>query len=119
MQVRCKSGISDFRSFFVGALPELDEKEPNGTLAEAQAVPLNSTIQGVVKGEDVDSFAITLQKGQRLSVDVEALRLGTFLFDPAVAIVDEKRFEIATIDDVPIARQDGVLSMLAEMPEVR
>ena len=113
VQVRCKSGISDFRSFFVGALPELDEKEPNGTLAEAQPVPLNSTIQGVVKGEDVDFFAVTLQKGQRLSVDVEALRLGTFLFDPAVAIVDEKRFDLATIDDVPIARQDGVLSMLA------
>jgi hypothetical protein len=113
VQVRCKSGISDFRSFFVGAMPAVDEKEPNGSLSEAQPVPLNSTIQGVVTGEDVDFFAVTLQKGQRLSVDVEALRLGTFLFDPAVAIVDEKRFEIATIDDVPIARQDGVLSMLA------
>jgi hypothetical protein len=113
VQVRCKSGISDFRSFFVGALPEVAEKEPNGSLAEAQAVPLNSTIQGVVKSEDVDCFAVTLQKGQRLSIDVEALRLGTFLFDPAVAIVDEKRFELATIDDVPIARQDGVLSMVA------
>lgn len=113
VQVRCKSGISDFRSFFVGALPEVAEKEPNGSLAEAQPVPLNSTIQGVVKAEDVDCFAVTLQKGQRLSIDVEALRLGTFLFDPAVAIVDEKRFELATIDDVPIARQDGVLSMVA------
>ena len=113
VQVRCKSGISDFRSFFVGALPAVDEKEPNGSLAEAQAVPLNSTIQGVVTGEDVDCFAVTLQKGQRLSVDVEATRLGTFLFDPAVAIVDEKRFELASIDDVPIARQDSVLSMLA------
>jgi hypothetical protein len=113
VQVRCKSGISDFRSFFVGALPEVEEKEPNGSLAEAQAVPLNSTIQGVVKSEDVDCFAVTLQKGQRLSVDVEALRLGTFLFDPAVAILDEKRFELAAVDDVPIARQDGVLSMVA------
>jgi hypothetical protein len=113
VQVRCKSGISDFRSFFVGALPEVEEKEPNGSLAEAQTVPLNSTIQGVVKAEDVDCFAVTLQKGQRLSVDVEALRLGTFLFDPAVAILDEKRFELAAVDDVPIARQDGVLSMVA------
>ena len=113
VQVRCKSGISDFRSFFVGALPEVEEKEPNGSLAEAQPVPLNSTIQGVVKAEDVDCFAVTLQKGQRLSIDVEALRLGTFLFDPAVSIVDEKRFELAAVDDVPIARQDGVLSMLA------
>ena len=113
VQVRCTSGISEFRSFFVGALPVIDEKEPNGSLAEAQAVPLNSTIQGVVTGEDVDYFAIPLAKGQRLSVDVEALRLGTFLFDPAVAILDEKRFELATVDDVPIAFQDCVVSMLA------
>ena len=113
VQVRCTSGISEFRSFFVGALPVVDEKEPNGSLAEAQAVPLNSTIQGVVTGEDVDYFAIPLAKGQRLSVDVEALRLGTFLFDPAVAILDEKRFELATVDDVPIAFQDCVVSMLA------
>lgn len=113
VQVRCTSGISEFRSFFVGALPVVDEKEPNGSLAEAQAVPLNTTIQGVVTGEDVDYFAIPLAKGQRLSVDVEALRLGTFLFDPAVAILDEKRFELATVDDVPIAFQDCVVSMLA------
>lgn len=74
---------------------------------------MNSTIHGIVENEDVDLFAITATKGQRISVDVEAMRLGTFLFDPYVAILDDKRFELATVDDAPIAKQDGILSILA------
>ena len=113
VQVRCKSGISDFRSFRIGALPIIDEKEPNGSIAEAQGVGLNSTIHGVVENEDVDLYAVQLQKGQRLGIDVEALRLGSYLFDPAVSVLDAKRFEVATADDSPVAQQDGVLSFLA------
>lgn len=113
VQVRCKSGISDYRSFMVSALPVVDEVEPNGALAEAQPIAINSTVHGVVRSEDVDYFAVPLVKGQRLSVDVEALRLGSYLFDPAIAILDDKRFELATSDDAPLARQDGVLSMIA------
>ncbi len=113
VQVRCKSGISDFRSFRVGALPIVDEKEPNGSLAEAQAIELNATLHGVVENEDVDLYAVKLAKGQRVGVDVEALRLGTYLFDPAVSILDARRFEVALADDSPAAQQDGVLSFVA------
>ncbi len=113
VQIRTKSGISDYRSFMVGALAIADEKEPNGSIVEAQEIAMNSTIHGIVENEDVDLFAITATKGQRISVDVEAMRLGTFLFDPYVAILDDKRFELATVDDAPIAKQDGILSILA------
>ncbi len=34
-QVRTKTGISDYRSFFVGAFPAIDEKEPNTDFAAA------------------------------------------------------------------------------------
>lgn len=113
VQVRCRSGISDFRSFRIGALPIVDEKEPNGSLAEAQPVDLNVTLHGVVDNEDVDLFAVRLAKGQRIGIDVEALRLGTYLFDPAVSILDSRRFEVATADDSPAAQQDGVLGFVA------
>lgn len=113
LQIRCKSGISDFRSFRIGALAIVDEKEPNGSLPEAQALDLNLTIHGVVENEDVDLYAVKLAKGQRIGVDVEALRLGSYLFDPAVSILDAKRFEVATADDSPVAQQDGVLSYVA------
>jgi hypothetical protein len=113
LQIRCKSGVSDFRSFRIGALPIADEKEPNGSLPEAQALELNVTVHGVVENEDVDLYAVKLAKGQRIGVDVEALRLGSYLFDPAVSILDAKRFEVATADDSPVAQQDGVLSYVA------
>lgn len=113
LQIRCKSGVSDFRSFRIGALPIADEKEPNGSLPEAQTLELNITVHGVVENEDVDLYAVKLAKGQRIGVDVEALRLGSYLFDPAVSILDAKRFEVATADDSPVAQQDGVLSYVA------
>ena len=113
LQIRCKSGISDFRPIRIGALPIADEKEPNGSLQEAQALDLNVTVHGVVENEDVDLYAVKLAKGQRLGVDVEALRLGSYLFDPAVSILDSKRFEVAAADDSPVAQQDGVLSFVA------
>lgn len=113
LQIRCKSGISDFRPIRIGALPVAEEKEPNGSLPEAQPLDLNVTVHGVVENEDIDFYAVKLAKGQRLGVDVEALRLGSYLFDPAVSILDSKRFEVATADDSPVAQQDGVLSFVA------
>lgn len=111
-QVRTKSGISEFRSFYVGALPQVDEKESNGSLEEAQPVPLNVTVAGVVQSEDVDYFVVECKKGQRLSAEVEGIRLGTYLFDPYVAILDSKRFELSGGDDIPLVRQDALASIV-------
>lgn len=112
-QVRTKSGISDFRSFFVGALPQVDEKEQNGSFEEAQAVDLNVTVAGVVQAEDVDYYVVEAKKGQRISAEVEGIRLGTYLFDPYLAILDSKRFELSAGDDIPLVRQDSLASVVA------
>src|SRR5213594_4188858 len=45
-RVRTASGVSDLRTFWVGALPETAEKEPNNELPKAQSIPLNNTITG-------------------------------------------------------------------------
>jgi hypothetical protein len=112
VQVRTKSGISEFRSFWIGLLPILDETEPN-TFAQPQVVPLGHTIHGIVTAEDVDCFAVDLKKGQRLGVEVEGLRLGSYRFDPHVSIIDAKKFQLAAADDSPATMQDGILSILA------
>ena len=57
------------------------------------------TVAGCVKNEDVDFYAVDLKKGQRLTVEVEGMRLGTTLFDPYIAILDTNRFELAAVDD--------------------
>jgi hypothetical protein len=112
-QVRTASGISDFRVFYVGALPAVDEKEPNTDFAEPQAIDLNVTVQGVVQNEDVDYYVVEAKKGQRISAEVEGMRLGITMFDPYVAILDAKRFELSASDDTPLIGQDCAASVVA------
>jgi len=111
-QVRTKSGISDYRTFFVGALPAVDEKEPNTDFAAPQEVPINSTVVGTVENEDVDYFVVDAKKGDRLSVEVEAMRFGQTLFDPYIAILNDKRFELSAEDDSPLLKQDAATSIV-------
>jgi len=112
-RLRCSSGISTLRTFWVGTLPVVEEVEPNNEFTKPQKIPLNCTVQGVINAEDVDYFAVEAKKNQRISVEIEGMRLGTAFFDPAIAILDPKRFELASSDDVPFLTQDGCMSILA------
>lgn len=111
-QVRTKSGISDYRTFYVGGLPIVPEKEPNSDFATPQAIDLNVTVSGIVQNEDVEYFAFQAKKGQRISAEIEAMRLGSQLFDPYLAILDAKRFELAAADDTPLVYQDAAVSVV-------
>jgi hypothetical protein len=111
-QVRTRTGVSDYRTLFIGDLPAVPEKEPNTDFAAPQAIELNTTVEGVVQSEDVDYFVVEAKKGQRLSVEVEGMRFGQTLFDPYIAILDEKRFELSAVDDSPLVRQDAVTSII-------
>lgn len=112
-QVRTKSGVSDFRTFYVGNLPDAAEKEPNSLFEEAQAIPMNVTVTGVVQNEDVDYYVVEAKKGERIAVEVEAIRLGNTLFDVYAAILDAKRFEMSAEDDSPLVLQDAVCTTVA------
>jgi len=117
-RLRCGSGVSDLKTIWVGALPIVAEKEPNNEFIAPQAIPLNCTVQGTITSEDVDYFSVEAKKGQRISVEIEALRLAVDMgvgvnFDPFIAILDAKRFELATSDDTPLLKQDGYLSVVA------
>ncbi len=111
-RVRTSTGVSDLRSFWIGALPVVEEIEPNSEFDKAQPIPLNCTVHGVIQNEDVDYFVVECKKGQRLSVEIEGMRLGVTFFDPYVAILDAKRFELATGDDSALLGQDGGCSIL-------
>jgi hypothetical protein len=112
MRLRTATGITEMLTFWVGTLPVIAEKEPNNDLATAQKVPINVTIAGVVDTEDVDYFAFDAKKGQRITAEIEGMRLGTTMFDPYVAILDAKRFEVAAADDVPLLGQDAFCSVI-------
>ncbi len=114
-RVYTSSGLSNLRYLSVGALPVVNEVEPNSEFATPQAIAMNSTVHGVVLTEDVDYFSVDLKKGERLAVELEGLRLSYMydFFDPFVAILDSKRFELARSDDMPLVQQDGVCSIVA------
>src|SRR5271163_5068916 len=54
LRVRTATGISELRTFSVGALREINEVEPNNDFAAPQAIPMNVTVTGVADNEDVD-----------------------------------------------------------------
>jgi hypothetical protein len=105
-------GISELRTFWVGRFPTVSETEPNPP-DKPQRVELNRTIHGVAGTEDDDAYLVTLRKGQRLSAEVEAMRLGRVMFDASLAVLDSRGFEIATCDDAPLLRTDAFVSLIA------
>ncbi len=113
MRLRTASGLSDVVLFYVGALPEIEEKEPNNDFKEPQPVEMGTTVNGIIQNEDVDYFVVEAKKGQRITAELTGLRLGRTFFDPYVAILNEQRFEIAKSDDEPLLFQDCLCSLLA------
>ncbi len=113
LRVRTATGVSELRTFSVGALKDVNEIEPNNDFAKPQPVPFNATVNGVADNEDVDYFVVEVKKGERISVEVEGLRLGVSEFDPYIAILNAKRFEIAASDDAALAWRDGLASVIA------
>jgi hypothetical protein len=78
----------------VGDLPEIVEQEPNNSLAQAEAVSFPVTINGHIHGgakpgeaSDEDYFRFHAGKGQQLTIDVEAARVGSPL-DSVIEVLD-------------------------------
>jgi hypothetical protein len=113
LRVRTASGVSELKTFSVGALKEIKEVEPNNDFAIPQVIPMNVTITGIADNEDVDYFVVEAKKGERISAEVEGLRLGISEFDPYVAILNAKRFELGVSDDAALAWRDGFTSIIA------
>ena len=113
MRLRTATGTSELRTFYIGALPETKEAEPNSEFAQPQKIALGTTVNGVVDNEDVDFYLVEAKKGERISAEIEGIRLGYTFFDPYVAILDMQRFELASSDDAALVWQDGVVAAIA------
>lgn len=60
-------GASNLRPLIVGILPESAEKEPNDEYTNSQPIMLNTVVNGRLdKAGDVDTYTVTLQKGEVL-----------------------------------------------------
>jgi len=114
LRVRTASGLTPMPVLFsVGVLSQVPEIEPNNTFEAAQSITNDTTIEGVVLAEDVDTFVLEAKKGQRISVEVEAMRLARTIFDPLVIVFDENKNELARSDDEAFGWYDAVVSLAA------
>jgi len=69
-------------------LATIGESEPNDTLSEANLVSLGDTLSGVINpAGDFDYYAIDLEAGTVVDLDVDASELGSAI-DPVIALFD-------------------------------
>ena len=113
LRLRCKGGFTYMSTFWVGQFPSIKEIEPNNDLSEPQDIEFNSTVYGVAGKEDADFYRVKVSKGQRISAELEAIRLGKILFDPYLAILNERKELMASADDTALLRQDAYVSVIA------
>ena len=109
--VRTGRGFSKLHLFFVGTLREVSEKEPNDSTTKCRAIELESTVNGRIKPEDVDVFAIDVKKGQRINIEVQGLRLGDDEFDPHLTVEDEHGKRLAIVDDTILGHLDPITAL--------
>jgi hypothetical protein len=119
MRLVAETGLSNVIMFPVGTMPSVAEKEPNSEFSTPQAIENNVTIEGAVAREDEDYFVVNLKQGERLTAELEGVRIkkgrSNPFFDPYIAILNAERFELATSDDAPLLQQDCLCSI--EAPE--
>src|SRR5262249_13128244 len=105
-------GISNPQPFYVAEFPEIEEKEPNNTLAQANPISIPVVIRGSIdnpqRSEDQDNFSFTAHRGDRLVFEVDNLKrhaprenrgAGLVYLDSYLTLYDAAGRELAANDD--------------------
>ncbi len=94
-------GASPLRSFVIGTLAEVAEKEPNNSAKEAQKIESSQVVvNGVLdKGGDVDTFAVSLKAGQTLVASLMAKGTLGSPMDGVLQVLGPRGFVLEHNDD--------------------
>ena len=110
-RVLAEHGFSDMRTIRVSPFTIVNEgadTKPDPELDLKQGV----TLSGVLESGDIDQYQITLEKGQTLSAEVEAVRLGYELLDTVLSVSGPDGKTLVRCDDDPLFQQDPVISYI-------
>lgn len=123
LRVRTGNQLTTVSTFHVTPFPAIDENESkpnaNDTLATATVVTPNVTVRGRLGNGacgDVDLYQVPAKAGERLSVEVDSVRItdanyGDTEFDVALRILDESGRVLAANDDSPLHVQDPLAAV--------
>ncbi len=127
-KLRTGTQLSTLSTFWVTPYPVYKEGEPEGKMGLndtwdiAEALPPETvTVHGKIdtgRTADQDCYRVRRRKGERISVEVDSVRLtdvhyGESEFDLAVRILNGAGEEIAAADDSALHIQDPILSVVA------
>ncbi len=88
------TGVSNLAIIRIDRLNQVLEVEPNDEPDKAQAVDVGTALIGVLKPLDLDHFRIKGTPGQRVTLDLEARRVGTSI-SPVVTVFSPTGVAIA------------------------
>lgn len=113
-----RSGVTEMITFHVVDQPIVSErpedlKTQSTSFADPQPIKPGTIIVGRTQAEDVDYYAVDLKKGERLSVQVDAMRLGRGFTDSHLSVLDDQRNRVAECDDTNLLRQDPYVGFIA------
>jgi hypothetical protein len=115
-RVRTTAGFSPLATLRVTPFPVVESAtERHTTPATAQKIALNVSVRGKLDSEDVACYAVHLEKGQRLSAEIEGVRLGRGAIDLALRIQGPDGTTLAEVDDTALFRQDPFISLRTPM----
>ena len=125
-RLRSDEGFSELRTLHVSRFPVMIEPERKSVEEvvtvrgkAADTSPSEAvTIVGTLQDGDYDRYAVALKKGERLTAEVEAIRLGGDLLDTVLTVTDPKGQVVAINDDGPLLHQDPSLSLIADVQGV-
>jgi hypothetical protein len=99
------AGASNLRLLLIDDLPTVLQKGGNNTREKAQAVSAPVAIDGASEPASSDYYSITGKKGQRLSAEIFAQRIGSRM-DAMMRLLDSSGRELMYCDDSPGAGSD-------------
>lgn len=114
-RLRSPTGLSELKILRMAATPVRAEAEPNNDPATCPLVDEPVCYHGTLPGLDVDCYRLPRKAGERLSVEVEALRLGQGLLDTLLRVRDPSGTIVASVDDTLLFGQDPFVSLVAEL----
>jgi hypothetical protein len=109
VQLATTNGVSDLYLLMIDDLPSAAESRTNKTIASAQELKLPVAVDGICEELSFDYYTFKAKKGQRVSVEVVANRLGS-PFDPVLRLLDAAGKELAYCDDDPATGSDARVS---------
>jgi hypothetical protein len=117
-RIATTDGSSELRALTLTPYPLLTEqRETQDAIqkVERNTQRPNVTLLGVLEEGDRDRYTALYSKGERVSIEVEAVRLGYVLLDTILTVYDPSGNVVTTIDDTPLYKQDPFVTFVAEV----